>query len=207
MTDQCAAVIEAASGCGSRAGEGPGDQPGGPDTNASMGLEAVVREYQRPLLRYAMQLLPDRPDQAQDVVQEAFIRYRKARNNGTSVRRVSSWLYRVTHNLAVDLNRRENRLCELDETMLNGGGSCVAEMTAEMAPGATLCRREARELAVAELRRLPDEDRQVLLLKVIQGMTLREVSETTGVNINTVYYRLTRGLRTLSERLKELGAV
>jgi len=62
--------------------------------------------------------------------------------------------------------------------------------------------REACENAMREVDRLPDEQRHVLLLKIIQGLTLREISEITGLKIGTVNYRLTQALATLASRLK-----
>src|SRR5687768_14515507 len=62
----------------------------------------IVTRFERPLLRYARSIV-GRGDAAQDVVQEAFVRLlRKAR----SVRDLSAWLGRVTHNLAIDHLRR-----------------------------------------------------------------------------------------------------
>ena len=78
---------------------------------------------------------------------------------------------------------------------------------ADAGPAAAAGHREACHLAVAELEQLPEEQRTVLLLKIMQGFTLREISEVTGLKIGTVNYRLTQGLRALSERLKEAGAI
>lgn len=66
---------------------------------------------------------------------------------------------------------------------------------------------ETCALAVAELQSLPEEQKSVILLKVIHGLTLRETGEITGLKIGTVNYRLTQGLQTLAKRLKARGAI
>ena len=169
-------------------------------------LEAVGR-HQGSLIHYVRQMLPDRPDQAQDVVQVTFLRFRKALANGSPIIRPASWLYRVAHNLAVDLNRRENRHCELEEDMLQQAAISTHTVSADPEPAVAFERSERHELALRELRGLPAEDKQILLLKLFEGMTLQQISEATDTKLSTVHYRLGRGLRTLNQRLRALGVV
>lgn len=184
-------------------GTTPGEEVTDQHTKA---LEEAVRKYQSSLIHYAEQMLPDRPDQAQDVVQNTFLRYRRALLNGKEVQHPNSWLYRVAHNLAVDLNRREGRNRQLDEDMTQlAEPSTVA--TASPGPAEMLTLSEAREIAMRELTKLPGDDRQVLLLKLIEGLTLREISEITGAKIGTIHYRLNRGLRVLKDRFKALDMI
>ena len=68
-------------------------------------------------------------------------------------------------------------------------------------------RREARQVALRELAQLDEQQRQVVLLKIIQGMTLREVAEVVGVSVSLVNYRLNQGLKELAQRLKKAGVV
>ena len=65
-------------------------------------------------------------------------------------------------------------------------------------------RQEARQVVLRELAKLDDSYRQVVLLKVIQGMTLREVAEVVGVSLSTVNHRLNEGLGILARRLGNL---
>ena len=88
-----------------------------PDTRARKraAFEHMVATYEAPLLRYAARLLRD-PDAAQDAVQNAFLRlYRNWPGAWEPGPAVSSWLYRVTHNAAVDYLRRESRLQTLHQ--------------------------------------------------------------------------------------------
>ena len=172
-------------------------------------LTAVVKEYETPLLRYVTQLIGVASDEAQDVVQDTFLRLHRqvAKRGARSVKHLSSWLFRVAHNLGMDAGRRRSRQKKalgkiMDDPVMN-----PAETPAALIPAGELGHREACRLAMSELQQLPDEQRNVMLLKIIQGFTLQEISDVTGLKMGTVNYRLSQGLRTLSQRLKDAGAI
>ncbi len=77
----------------------------------------------------------------------------------------------------------------------------------EAPPGHDLARREILEAVLDELQRLPEENREILILKLIQGLTLREIGEITGAGPSTLHYRLNRALSQLSENLAARGIV
>jgi RNA polymerase sigma-70 factor (ECF subfamily) len=189
------------------------DQAEGPraPTAAPSGfdLAAVVVSYESPLLRYVGQILGPRSAEVEEVVQDVFLRLqRQVLAKGLdSVQNLPSWLFRVAHNLAMDAGRRRRRQGQLEEAIMQDVAVHPLGATATAPPGEELARREAGALAVAEMQRLPEEQRHVLLLKVIQGLTLREISEITGMKMGTVNYRLTQGLKELARRLREAGAI
>jgi len=163
-------------------------------------LAAMLQAHEQALVQYASRLLPGSPDLARDAVQEAFLRYHRARCGGNAIRNPKSWLYRVVHNLAMDQHRRQSRLQpwepQMSDAQLEPSGEAV---------GTQVSRREAAALAVAELERLPQGVQRILLLKVCSGLTLREIAEATGQKQATVYYHLQAGLKQLAERLRERG--
>ena len=77
----------------------------------------------------------------------------------------------------------------------------------EKAAKAVDLRQEAAKAAVAAVAQLPVEEKDVVLLKVIQGMTMTQICSITGMGLAAVNDRLTRGLRTLAARLKAGGAL
>ena len=64
-------------------------------------------------------------------------------------------------------------------------------------------KRELYTMALKELHTLPQEIKDVLLMKHIRNMTLREISEATGIKIGTVNYRIKQGLATLVAQLRD----
>jgi len=168
-------------------------------------FRAVVSRYETALLRYVGQIqgsccLAD----AEDIVQETFLRLHRqvAENGEASVRKMSSWLFRVAHNLAMDAIRKQGREGRKREraAQAEGGADKVDALGGMM-------QREASERALAELHKLPDEQRHVILLRIIQGMTFREIGQVTGLTVGNVSYRINQGLQELARRLKASGVI
>lgn len=173
-------------------------------------LMAVVAHYQSPLLRYVGQMLGGTDhEEAEDVVQEAFVRlHRQVAGHGSaSVKHLTTWLFRVAHNLTVDLLRRRSRRKRTPETAGSPAVLSDEQAADELDALGEVLRREARQVALRELAQLDHRQRQVVLLKVIQGMTLRQVAEVVGISVSLVNYRLNQGLTELSQRLRRAGVV
>jgi len=181
-----------------------GDKPTAP---AESDLAVVIDRFQTPLLRYVGQILGVDSGDVEEVVEDTFLRFHRqiTKQGPNSVTNVAGWLFRVAHNLARDVGRRRKRRRKLqDDVMADPTVQTVGTTTT---PGADLARREACDVAMAELHRLADVEQRILLLKIIQGLTLREISQVMGMRLSTVHYRLNQGLRNLSIRLDELGVV
>jgi len=131
------------------------------------------------LRRYARALVGDRSgadDLVQDTLERAWIKLHLYRS-GTDLR---AWLFTVMHNVYVNQIRSARETVEFDETELDG-------MTARP-QGDSL---DVRDLERA-LRRLPHEQRQILLLVALEDMSYDEVARLLGVPIGTVMSRLSR---------------
>ena len=178
----------------------------GPDPGDLM---AVVAFYQGPLLRYVRQLLGRTDIGTEDVVQETFIRlHRQVSSQGAkSVRHLNTWLFHVAHNLTLDLLRKKARQQSEASTSTDPAMGTQERASEDLDAVGEAIRKEARQVALRELAQLDDPCRQVILLKVVQGMTLREVAEVVGVSISTVNARLNHGLTILAQRLRRAGVV
>ena len=163
---------------------------------------ALVTQYESPLLQYVRCLKGSLAVDAEDLVQEAFLRFlHKVQVDGwDDIASPRNWLYRVAHNLVMDVGRRrqlekryqEKKKVDSEQELMNDS-SQLNRMIQEEIGGQ----------AVKLLQKLPEEDREVLLLKVNQNMTLKEISEVTGENIGKLAYRINRSLEKLSNLLKE----
>jgi len=192
---------------------GAGLSPGGLNVRLQPGrvpfdFTAVVERYETPLLRDAGQMLgPDR-EAAEEAVQETFLRlHRQVRDHGeASVDNVASWLFRVAHNLSISvLRKRELGRKAQEQTAGRHTGEMPAVEPADALDA--LVRKEMCRKALDELQALPPEFRQVVLLKVIQGFSFREIGEITGLSVSNVSYRLNRALGEMARRLKAAGLV
>lgn len=172
-------------------------------------LMAVVAHYQSPLLRYVGQMLGRIDHEAEDIVQEAFVRlHRQVTGHGSgSVKHLTTWLFRVTHNLTIDVLRQRSRRKRVPETTIDPVVLSEEQAADELDALGEVLRQEARQVALRELAQLDDQQRQVVLLRVIQEMTLRQVAEVVGISVSMVNYRLNQGLTELAQRLRRAGVV
>jgi RNA polymerase sigma factor (sigma-70 family) len=148
---------------------------------------AILIELPR-LRRYARAMVGDRAaadDLVQDTLEKAWSRLAQWRE-GSDLR---AWLFSIMHNLRVDQLRRPG----LDTSALEDENHDTPMRETQTD------RLEVRDLESA-LRRLPVEQREVLLLVALEEMSYLEVSQTLGIPIGTVMSRLSRG----RERLRLL---
>lgn len=168
-------------------------------------FDVAVRCYQGALLRYVRTTLHE--EDAQDVVQEVFLKLHKTMRRGglRDESRLGAWLFRVAHTCTADVLRRKR----IDGKALDvlGGEALQEGGTAESGGLDEAVRNEDCRLALTLLNKLPPRERQVLLLKVEDGMTYREIGEVTNLALGTVAYLINQGLQRLARDLKAAGAI
>lgn len=166
------------------------DRAGAPPP-ADQSVESAVAEHQGALLRYAERIVRD-PEAAQDAVQEAFLRYVRAGREGKPIQSISTWLFRVTHNVCVDHIRKERRMREGIEQM---------DPPVAMAPPpiVEVAAAERREKLDAMLERLTENQRTVLVLKMQEDKSYKEISAITGLSVSNVGFLIHRAVRRLGE--------
>ncbi len=177
------------------------------DAAAEEDFAALIDRLQTPLLRYTRQLINSAED-AEDIVQTAFLRLHKhVEDEGwASIKNVSSWLYRVAHNLAIDFRRKRLRRTGAQDNLVDQAQD-ARERRAPNEGLEDLVQRETAQHALALLGTLPEDQQQVILLKVVEGLTLRQIGKVLDMKVGNVYYRLNRGLADLAKQLKEAGEI
>ena len=159
-------------------------------------FDAVVTAYEAPLLRYAVRLTANSAA-AEDIVQNTFVKLiRSWRDDLVPSAAMSAWLYRVVHNEAVDHVRREVRRQRLHARHAADTGESVApDMGAES-------REPDRALAAAAaLQKLPDRERQLVILKVYERKSYREIATIAGLSVGNVGFILHHAMRRLARIL------
>jgi len=160
-------------------------------------FEAVVSAYEGPLLRYCTRILRD-ADGAQDVVQDTFLRlFRTWKDELRPCPLMSSWLYRVAHNCAVDRIRWRSRR-DLIHTRH------AAEQPDSLAPdcGASSHVSDDAQQAVRALHALSLREQQLVILKVFEEKSYKEIGEITGLTVTNVGYILHFAMKKLAAELK-----
>ena len=142
-------------------------------------------------------------EEARDVAQEAFLKAYRALGGFKREARFSSWLYQIATNLCRDrLRRRKTRATVSLEAMEETGPVMV-----ETRPGAheRLLERDLAQAVRRAIDTLPEEQREVVLLKEYQELTFLEIAQALDVPVSTVKTRLYRGLGQLRLRLEREG--
>jgi len=149
-------------------------------------FDALVAEHAPALYRFARHLVRD-PDEAEDLVQETFLRAYRARGRFRGDAPVRVWLRRILHNLAVDRARRdrETPVAEIEGKWMDDAYTVDAEAVVE--------RAERREELEDALVRLPFIYRSAVLLHDVEGWTVAEIAETLGIGLPAAKQRLRRG--------------
>ena len=148
------------------------------------------------LRRFAHSLSRDGSD-ADDLTQATIERALKSRDQWQPGTRLDSWLYRIMRNLWIDTARSRVRR-SLHEAPEEEGENVGADPRAAMDSSIDLVR------VMDAMGRLPDEQREVVSLILVEGFGYREVSEMLGLPIGTVSSRLVRGRTALLAMMGEL---
>tara|TARA_Y100001934_G_scaffold283484_1_gene403670 strand:+ start:6572 stop:7114 length:543 start_codon:yes stop_codon:yes gene_type:complete len=161
-------------------------------------LGELFAALETPLLNYAIGLV-QKPDIAQDLVQDAFLRLHKRLNE---VREPKAWLYRTVHNLAMSHHRKHSRVISIDFEDSDGFAEPVDD---DALPDARLERMEAVGMAMLCLDRLKENARELIQLKFVENLSYKEIAERTGLSVGNVGYKLHHAIKFLAGELKKEG--
>jgi RNA polymerase sigma-70 factor (ECF subfamily) len=152
----------------------------------------VVQAYRKRILGTIARLI-GRPEDVEDVGQEVFLRLYYSLDQLRSAEVFEPWLYRLTVNAAYDYLRRqkrrhESRMSDLSEQQVmmadaSAGGKKQAE---------ELRRTKVRETVQSLLGKVSEEDRILLMMKEVEGLSLKELEKIYKVNENALKVRLFR---------------
>jgi RNA polymerase sigma-70 factor (ECF subfamily) len=167
----------------------------------------LVRRHQQALFNFAFRQL--RVAQlAEDVVQETFVRVVQNALDFKHEARFTTWAYTITRNLCIDQLRKRalRKHPSLDQSGgEEGDGPTLGELTADprasVERGATSIELKDRIARAVEL--LPDDQREVFLMREMANLPFKEIAEITNVPENTVKSRMRYALERLQEALAE----
>jgi RNA polymerase sigma-70 factor, ECF subfamily len=161
-------------------------------------VTAAFEELKDPVFRYVAAIVSD--DQgARDVTQEAFVRLYEHLLKGHRIAHVQAWIFRVAHNLAIDVVRKDGV-----SAVHHSAAAERALDVADPSPGAEdlLLSAESRSRLRHALGRLSGQERRCLDLRA-EGLTYREIAEVLGIRHTSVAVFLARGLKKLTSTLHD----
>lgn len=137
------------------------------------------------------------PAQSQDVTQEAFLRLYQALAGGEAIENSRAWVYRVAHNLALNLKARKQEQSASLELALPGGRAAATP-----SPEESLIDKEREKRLKQALRELSPQQRQCLRLRG-EGLRYREIGAALGIGTSTVSEFLGRAIGRLRKAVGE----
>ena len=161
-------------------------------------FEQLVTAYRNQVFRLALRMCGNEAD-ADEVAQEAFLSAWKGLPNFRGESRFSTWLYQLTTHAAIDLMRREKRQAAAED---------IDEITAAddgPSPQQQVERTETQREIRSALMQLPEEYRQVLLLRFMQELSYEEIGRALKLPVGTVKSRLNRAKAQLKDILSRSG--
>ena len=158
-------------------------------------LAEVFTELRAPICRYLLALGLD-PAQAEEVLQETFLRLCQHLAADGREANLRGWVFRVAHNLARDEHRRRQR--RPSQSFEEAPGNIEAHADPRATPEQQLIAQERQDQLVAALERLPTHQQQCLHLRA-EGLRYREIAEVLGAGVSTVAEWVQQALRTLGK--------
>lgn len=170
-------------------------------------ISQLIERHSRRVKEYIRMMVKD-TDAADDIFQETFIKAVRVIDNGryTDNGKFLSWILRIAHNQVIDYfrARKQNKLTtEADAGFDMFGTLRLADRTIEDEIVSSQIESDVRRMV--EL--LPQEQREVVMMRYFSGLSFKEIAEQTGVSINTALGRMRYALINLRKMIKEKNLV
>ncbi len=165
----------------------------------------LVQRHSRTIFRVAYRMTGNEHD-ADDVVQETFLRAYRRIEKFEERANFGTWLHRIAVNCSLDLLRsrgrhEKNRMTNKDDE----DGEMIRELeSTDPQPDRLLLSTELRQHVLAALERLSGNERTAFMLRHFEGMPVEEIGRTLGIKVNAAKHTIFRAVRKLRESLEPL---
>jgi RNA polymerase sigma-70 factor, ECF subfamily len=172
-------------------------------------FNALVRKYEERAYKYAFRLTRD-PEEAADVVAEAFVRAYNALKNFRSKSSFTTWMYRILTNCFLDLKKKEKgkHNVSLDSALTTEDNEVFRQIEdPDASPHEAVETHERERRIERALSKLPEFQRAMVVMYHVENMTYEEMAAALDLPVGTVKSRLNRArlnLRELLQRHEEL---
>ncbi len=167
-------------------------------------FQGLFRRYHRRAFSLALGMVKN-PDDAADVVQDAFIKAHRYLPKFQGTSSFYTWFYRIVVNLAIDLMRKKKRTktVEFDEAIASSGAEdeLLLPTMSEQNPEHSLARRRLRDNIAVALEGLSENHRAVIVMRELQGLPYEEMAEIMECSKGTIMSRLFHARRNMQKQL------
>ena len=165
------------------------------DSNA---FEYLVAAYEKNVYNLALRMTGN-PEDAEDMAQEAFLKAYSSLDSFRGDSKFSVWLYRIVSNVCLDFLRKQKKRQSFSLSMEDDDGEEGELELPDLRrlPEDELEKKLTRDAVQRGLAQLPEDARQILLLREIQGLSYEEIGEALGLEPGTVKSRIFRARKKL----------
>ena len=165
-------------------------------------LELLIKRHKLRIYNFIYSKVFDR-DTAEDIFQETFIKVIKTLKRGlyNEEGKFLPWVMRIAHNLVIDFFRKNNRIPTFD----NSEEFDIFQLISDGNPSAekTMIEEQVVEDLQNLIHQLPDDQKDVLTMRLYKDMSFKEIAESTGVSINTALGRMRYAIINLRKLIDE----
>ena len=165
-------------------------------------LEMLIKRHKLRIYNFIYSKVFDR-DNAEDIFQETFIKVIKTLKRGlyNEEGKFLPWVMRIAHNLVIDFFRKNNRIPTFD----NSEEFDIFQLISDGNPSAEKTMIEAQVVEDLQnlIHQLPDDQKDVLTMRLYKDMSFKEIAESTGVSINTALGRMRYAIINLRKLIDE----
>lgn len=165
-------------------------------------FEEIVRRYKDQLVNFAYRFLGD-IDEAEDIVQETFLRVYRKKKAYRNVAKFSTWIYTITGNLAKTELRRRKRRKLLSLSSLGFEDKDFELRDDKKGPEESADEIIKEEIIQRAIDSLPEKFKEVIIFRDIQELSYEEISSIVKIPLGTVKSRVNRGRFKLQEKLTQ----
>lgn len=173
-------------------------------------FELLVRRYRAPVFNFILRFTGNRA-RAEDLLQETWLKVVRNAEGYEPKARFTTWVYTIARNLCVDSARKESYRqadsLEAPAGASDGDGRALGEVLPDgnASPERGAYNTRLRPMLERALMSLPEEQREVFILREYSGVPFKDIAQVTGTSENTVKSRMRYALEGLRRRLEELG--
>ena len=166
----------------------------------------LVLMYENKILNYCYRILGNRAD-AEDATQEVFVKLYRFIGSFTGQSAFSTWLYKIASNVCLDLLRKNKRhkteTVSLHQQNAEGEEFMMYIEDGGSTPYETIQKHEAQRALLKALEKLGEEQKRVIILRDIEGLSYEEIANVTGTAPGTVKSRINRARKALKKLLEK----
>jgi RNA polymerase sigma-70 factor (ECF subfamily) len=166
-------------------------------------FDQLYRRYRGPVFSFVLRF-SSAPDRAADLTQETFLRLVRSGGGFRHGSRVATWIFTIARNVAIDASRRQQhrRHQSLDQPTADEGRPLSEQIHSEepLADRGVISERLKKDLSDA-IETLPEEQKEVFLLREYHGLSFKEIAEVVGAKEGTIKSRMRYALEALRRAL------